>query len=719
MADFPPYDFVPVPKNAEGNLTAVRDEPVFHDGKESKDLLSGEILCSLRALTPLLVANHHYKAKQATEARKRGNDIQLDTNWNVRTSVDEKKTIMESLILEDRVLIPGESLKGMTRHVLGAMLGAPMERVQDLSFSYRPNLGFADENQEHIACRPAIVLETKNDNIEVGVFHKPYSVVFVNDNALTKIKNHNINIKPLTKIDQTISGVELQDNGRRKKLIAEENSSADLRGYLYLNYRGGIDGTGILADAHDSGKKIYNHVLVKLENYSKIKLPEKVYNHYLDTQEHLADMQSGHLRQAHPLTEKMGPEKIKEASSAIKRNKKLKKGDLIYVEVVMENNEPHRVVSIGRHFHYRQAYADTVAFRWTPAGMEPRKILSPVEEEKQRVNPNAEHSPPQKLTGPRLMFGYCESKIPKPYQRKSQADNNDSRKNDEPYIGKGDFQKLAGRVSFNMAVEQIEEGQDRFLNPNKGYCVPLKPLSMPRPSAVEFYLDQSKISKRKDAGKLITYGDLPGDGLSGELKGRKFYKHQPDAAREPRCYEDSEPENTRSKISALARFVSKPGTDFKFKVRFRDLRPWELGALLFALQPRLIPEKAPDDWSRIKQHARNAERQNGEGPLYANKLGHGRPLGLGSVAVNADRILFLDPDNSALEEHQEKVDNAFKDALKVIAPMAENGVLEKLLEVQQYRGRTRYDYPRTNNKIHNWHTDLRRKHAKGRRTQRG
>src|SRR5690606_6600197 len=40
------------------------------------------------------------------------------------------------------VVIPGDSLKGLLRHELGALLGAPMERVAERSYSYRPNQKF-------------------------------------------------------------------------------------------------------------------------------------------------------------------------------------------------------------------------------------------------------------------------------------------------------------------------------------------------------------------------------------------------------------------------------------------------------------------------------------------------------------------------------------------------------------------------------------------------
>ena len=55
-----PYDFHEVDV-----ADAVTDTPVWHDGSEASELWSGEILCHLRARTPLLVSNYRYPVKDA------------------------------------------------------------------------------------------------------------------------------------------------------------------------------------------------------------------------------------------------------------------------------------------------------------------------------------------------------------------------------------------------------------------------------------------------------------------------------------------------------------------------------------------------------------------------------------------------------------------------------------------------------------------------------
>src|SRR5947209_5029458 len=52
----PPYHFIPVAPEL-----AVSDSPVFHDVQQTgEDAWSGELRCTLEALTPLLVGNYQF-----------------------------------------------------------------------------------------------------------------------------------------------------------------------------------------------------------------------------------------------------------------------------------------------------------------------------------------------------------------------------------------------------------------------------------------------------------------------------------------------------------------------------------------------------------------------------------------------------------------------------------------------------------------------------------
>ena len=124
-----PYGFVPI------NLDhAIRDAPVWHDGSCGGELLSGEILCELEALTPLLPGNMRYDIEKA-DSGKLGIDYFED--------LPKKKQVAEPLRLPDgRVVIAGSAIKGMFRQSLGALTAAPMERVAEHHSLYRTKISY-------------------------------------------------------------------------------------------------------------------------------------------------------------------------------------------------------------------------------------------------------------------------------------------------------------------------------------------------------------------------------------------------------------------------------------------------------------------------------------------------------------------------------------------------------------------------------------------------
>ena len=364
---------------------------------------------------------------------------------------------------------------------------------------------------------------------------------------------------------------------------------------------------------------------------------------------------------------------------------------------------------------------------------------------------------PEKLSAARLMFGYVGTDA---YSEKEALTFCIGLRERNGRKERSDFAQLAGRVGCNLAVEQDTDRplEQRFLNAPNGCLVPLRPLGMPRPSAVEHYLTQDRLDDRIDDGILCTYGDTPDDSAVGRLRGRKFYLHQPDAARPKgeECYELLGPScpdwkagtkfNLLGDQAAVARFVSKPGTQFRFAIRFVNLKDWELGALLFTLQPTLedvkqlhdgLPEpaqKALTDWiQKLEKAGWNTQPDR----LLAHKLGHGRPLGLGSVKVSVDRLRRLERSSSLVADLRDHTDDALRsqrqqtiDALVqyLVANLGSRlgGWVEHCLvpwlQVHRYAGRTRFDYPRRAEKsettIFNYHTDLRGRHANGRKRKR-
>jgi len=712
---YPPYHFVPVAKKAD-KVDALLDTPVFHDGK-SKDVYSGELRCTLTALTPLLVANDQYQANEVKEAKVHNNGVDLPDSWKIKSLKDKErediwvaadKSVLEPLRLPDgRVLISGASLKGMLRQSISALLVAPMERVAERTYSYRLNTKIIENDVEgkRYKCYPAIVEKVDGAGIPLEV--KILKQAKLND---VKYRRQNANVT-----DKEFS-------------------------YVY-----GLDNEGILLKAHeqDDPKKRLNPTSLKKqvwvaahllddEKTEIISVPAKIQAQYETTIEHLSNSSNGHLTGDHQLLRKISGT-TDELSKAIKDAAKMKKEQLIYVEVIEEHGK-YRITSLGHNFRYRWRYADTVRTRWNwneeKPDPKPRSVLQPLEPEKGDC--------PDELSAGRLLFGYV-------------ADDEGA-----TGIGKDNFARLAGRISLNMAVEFIEKqkskasvqnknmtitvkkkvkGPLRFLNEDKGCTVALKELGAPRPSAVEFYLQQD--SERPDRGSLVTYGDVVDEDTGGELNGRKFYLHQPAAAdlNNKALYETNDDEVKASNQASLARFVSVPGTKFRFSLRFRDLRPWELGALLTTLEPEYLLNNIAElsDIENLRNYAtclKNQPLKEGQKseqhPLLAHKLGHGRPLGLGSVHIAIEKKIIADnpekisenaTDNDIAEQAQIAFMNKLKKRLDHNPQLAI--VLKNWLGVHQFRGQVQSAYPEQapgngESEIYEFHTALRQRHARNR-----
>lgn len=814
-----PYGFVPVvPK------VAISAAPVFHHGAnpDQQTLLSGELRLTLKTLTPLLIGHDRYRADQAKgQAPFDQGLVRLSNDWGIPFPVKKEKSIVEPLRLDGRVLIPGSALTGMLRHSLGALLSAPMERVTERTYSYRPNIAHAAHGHELLASRPAIVCAV-DPVLKVLVLPEARSAVFLrgdrdgprNDQWVWNQLGSPSAGDPL---NGTFTGLKLDDYHH---LVPAAPSTVATLQHIYFTYKGGMDGTGDLARLIELGSETkpksetYRHALASAGHHANgvsLDIDTAVRQRYLDTQCHLIDMTDGHLSGRHPRVKNNNQTEIDRIVAGIEASKTLEVGQLIYVEVELDHRtqRPIRVTSLGHNHHYRVRYTDSVRERGTGAGSTTRPVLAPLPGETALAPPpeptQPDHAPPAGLSAARLLFGYASADAP------------DSGTRD---IGKGDFRRLAGRLAFNMAVEQVTDPKDHLRFLDNGRPVPLRVLGQPRPSAVECYLDQTGAGGKR----LATYGDLPGQ-PGAEIKGRKLYLHQPEAATDPSLYRlDSDldaldgcpekgtflrslaghvnlPDNvgqlssrriadvllaqnskwieklekalTRSSgdkqapaverqkakaildsipvrtflrtiehlqgdQAALARYVVKPGASFRCTLRFRDLRPWELGAVLLALEPGRIadvPALPNTDAIRTTCTQARAEWGNPAGaqPLFAQKLGGGRPLGLGSVSVAIDRLALWDgqtlvPKGHAPGQGQGDVaKNAFKSLGERLAPIGQDPrgaeVIASWLENHRYRGQPRRDYPRAQDRssgrheIYVWHTLLRRAHAQQRRTR--
>lgn len=179
----------------------------------------------------------------------------------------------------------------------------------------------------------------------------------------------------------------------------------------------------------------------------------------------------------------------------------------------------------------------------------------------------------------------------------------------------------AGRIYVTQAA--LDEGQSDVLHSE---VITPSILATPKPTAVQHYLTQPSIPK-KDGGqgynltKLHHY-DSRYDGKDTTIRGYKLYWHQGNRTLESMKAQPGSPNvddegvvEERSTQHTQIRPIN-PETTFTFKVFFENLSDEELGALCWTLHPFGKPEKQ-----------------------YCHKLGMAKPLGMGSVNLDATLLL--------------------------------------------------------------------------------
>lgn len=663
-----PYSFVSLPKDFH------TQSPVWHDGSCSQTRLSGEVRFELQNLTPLLVGWERQQAgipkpsdpwplpvsKERTEQGTKVVDIQLDKSYTVKVG----KSVLCPLRAPWEhcpVLIPGDSIKGLLRHELGALLGAPMERVAERSYSYRPNLKFpVAQAGRRLEPRLARVLTTKTIQVEDNGYPIPDSLDI---------------LCMATRDDQTYYP-------RWGHHHAPPTA---------MPYRGGM-GAGIQLPpkclSPDAAERIV-HTSVTLAagihvESSNVTVSARTAEQYKRTLGHYFSDESGHFSSRHPAigndasSRDQGIDALKAGA-----RRAFQPGDLIWVEW---DTSKKQIVSFGWHYYYRWAYQDTV--RTVGMGKD-RPGLVPLDKEK--------GDKPAELSLVRRLFGYAAD------------DNNGGVKGIGNGNGNGNHSQLMGRISVNAAIEVIEPGKEdekaRFEEP-----IFLKELGQPKPSAVENYLKQPtneterRTLRSNDKATLVTYGDAVGYDTPGQLAGRKFYLDRADAynpystPNKIAPWKDAKESNRLNDRSTLAIDVSKPEHRFRFTLRFRDLDMDELAAVLLALCP--------------DQFAKTVGGTHKDG--YCSKLGYGRPLGLGTVRIEAKELHFLEHDaNGNPTLKPESVSAWFGNHVK----LQSFPVLTEWLNVHQHKHPQGQDYERDpdDKEIFTVHTKLRAKHSKQRR----
>ncbi len=634
-----PYGFVTLPKDLTSAL------PVWHDGANSEGRLSGEIRLEFETLTPLLVG------------WQRGQVGENETEWPVPQNLDGTGKLADSKSVlcplrapwgERPVVIPGDSLKGLLRHELGALLGAPMERVAERSYSYRPNALFPKDPNPRLVARLARV---PDDGVETRSLDNQHQV-----RVPAKLELLPINLKYDKNCKKTSNYYRFDDgNG--------------------APYRGG-QGAG---EKLNSKRNLHKTLTANPDTPREdAPVPKKVQDGFLSTLRHLIDEVSGHFSERHPDVKEHGTDARTRILKAAK-DVVFQPGDLIWVEW---DTEKRCIVSLGWHYYYRWAYTDTVRKDADDPRLE-RHGLFPLDAEREKDSDGA----PKGLSAVRRLFGYT-------------GDNEGSEG-----IGEGDHTQLMGRIFVNAGLEVVGENdtdENRFLKPAF-----LKELGMPRPSAVEHYLKQPyhPNPRPSDKATLVTYGDAAGYDKPGELAGRKFYLDRRDAygadgkGLVPGPAADGSHENKQNDRSTLALEASKPGRKFRFTVRFRDLDAAELAAILVAL--------CADQFKGVLGGEYADE--------YCSKLGYARPLGWGSVCIEAKTLLFLDEASDVPALNPESDLCAW-----VKNNRHETAMQNEWLAIHRRNHPNAADYPRATDRhgeenIYTFHTGLRAEHSRNRR----
>lgn len=634
-----PYAFVPLPGKFETY------EPVWHDGTSSAGRVSGEIRFEMENLTPLLVGWERRKITDQDD-----NDLwpipftPEGAGEVVRVNIPGVgRTIKSKSILcplrapwgNRSVIVPGDSLKGLLRHELGALLGAPMERVAERSYSYRPNSLYPNQPNPRLVPRLARLPK----------------------DGLVMRDLEGVKVRLPTKLE-LLPGDLKYDDGRRQ--LGPPRYRFDPVSSKGAPYHGGL-GAG---QKLNSKRKL--HVRLEAEPQTPVEnvpVSQEVQEGYLNTLRHLADLKHGHFSERHPdvpsvVTAEDARRRILEAAATVV----FSPGDIIWVEW---DTKKKQIVSFGWHYYYRWAYQDTVRLKgWTAE----REGLSPLAAEK--------GDEPARLSPVRRLFGYT-------------GDNDGS-----VGIGTRNFSQLMGRMSINAALEIVpnnSKDEQRFLPPTF-----LKELGMPRPSAVEFYLQQPFYPKSRpsDRAKLVTYGDVRGYDEPGRLSGRKFYLDRKDSY-SAKPWEGDPELNRLNDRSTLALEASRPGRRFRFTLRFRDLDPRELANVLLALCPHQFHEIVGGNHS--------------DG--YCSKLGYARSLGWGTVRIEVKELHLLknDGDRPMIEEEPD-VRAWFQQNFQNPKP------LKQWLDVHRCKHPNATDYPQgADGQIYTFHASLRAEHTRLRR----
>ncbi|RRR73722.1 MAG: TIGR03986 family CRISPR-associated RAMP protein [Candidatus Viridilinea halotolerans] len=187
--------------------------------------------------------------------------------------------------------------------------------------------------------------------------------------------------------------------------------------------------------------------------------------------------------------------------------------------------------------------------------------------------------------------------------------------------GKGEQRERNERTAY---AGRVQIGHATLVHSAGTFDATLAILSTPKPTTTRFYL--APLRGKPKAGlddKDYNY-DTPGM----RLRGRKFYRHH---GQQLRAQEYQSPKGNKSDQNRTICGAQQSGSRFSFAVRFENLAPLELGALLWTLEL--------DGWH--------------------HRIGYGKPLGFGSAQIAVRSLHILDPD----QRYRDLLASGLRDAL--------------------------------------------------------
>lgn len=422
-----PYTFVPVKnsdKNKENDKRIVKSVKL---NQYNKNLLSGNIKCSLYVLNQLLCGN--------------------------KRDDENEPAIIKPLIVNNNVIISKHTLKGMLSNFLSAYLKLPIKRINKNKFIYHPNLAFSGKN---ITTHVGLVDEKSDNVLQIKEIDPPYVFVYDKKNLLDG--KQDIDISELTEnnyykyskiihIKKTTYGTRLNSN----QLMYYEDASGN---FTIKDYVNGMDSQGKLAKSHQD---VYDAKFAKRHNKFLFQNIEEEPSTEINLSDYdlekLVDFAKETHGKSHPLSKSSHFEidKIKENLEQLNNYDKH-----VNKIIFWEEDKYGTVISFGKTYYYPWAYRKYLNENDFPEDIGRLKDEYLVENDSINLSKVSE------------LFGYSIDK---------------SKVNAKKKPEKEKFSNKSGKIHFNNAVWTNKDEKQY----TKKY---IKRAGQPKPNAYEFYLKQ-------------------------------------------------------------------------------------------------------------------------------------------------------------------------------------------------------------------------------------